>query len=118
MSSTRYGYVIRIGGDPEIAGALKSGMERGTGTAAAGTSSATAGAPSPEGKALGSDAVRRVAMMQHTPEEWAAMTTKARYDYGQTRPAPRWVQRLLVVWAMLCYGIAMAYRAQSKVLGD
>lgn len=116
MASTRYGYVIRIGGDPEIAGALKSGIETGTGTAAAGTSSAPAGAPSPEGKALGSDAVRRVAMMQHTPEEWAAMTTKARYDYGQTRQAPRWARRLLVAYAMLCYGLAQAFRAQRFVL--
>lgn len=103
MSSTRYGYVIRIGGDPEIGNALRDGVLKGT----------------PEREqppARGSEAVRRVAMMQHTPEEWAAMTTRARYDYGQTRPAPRWVQRLLVAWAMLCYGIAMAYRAQRYVL--
>lgn len=105
MASTRYGYVIRIGGDPEIRNALRDGVLKGT----------------PEREqppARGSEAVRRVAMMQHTPEEWAAMTTRARYDYGQTRPAPRWAQRLLVAWAMLCYGIAMAYRAQSKILGD
>ena len=103
MASTRYGYVIRIGGDPEIGNALRDGMLKGT----------------PEqAPARGSDAVRRVAMMQHTPEEWAAMTTKARYDYGQTRRAPRWAQRLLVAYAMLCYGIAQAFKAQSKVLGD
>ena len=103
MSSTRYGYVIRIGGDPEIGNALRDGVLKGT----------------PEREhppARGSEAVRRVAMMQHTPAEWAAMTTRARYDYGQTRPAPRWAQRLLVAWAMLCYGIAMAYRAQRYVL--
>ena len=103
MASTRYGYVIRIGGDPEIGAALRDGVLKGT----------------PEREqptARGSDAVRRVAMMQHTPEEWAAMTTKARYDYGQTRRAPRWAQRLLVAYALLCYGIAQAFRAQRFVL--
>ena len=99
----RYGYVIRIGGDPEIGTALRDGMMKGT--------------PDQEqAPARGSDAVRRVAMMQHTPEEWAAMTTKARYDYGQTRQAPRWAQRLLVAYAMLCYGIAQAFKAQRFVL--
>ena len=103
MASTRYGYVIRIGGDPEIRAALRDGMMTGT--------------PEREqAPARGSDAVRRVAMMQHTPEEWAAMTTQARYDYGQTRQAPRWAQRLLVAYAMLCYGIAQAFRAQRYVL--
>lgn len=102
MASTRYGYVIRIGGDPEIGNALRDGVLKGT--------------PEREAPKKGSDAVRRVAMHQHTPEEWAAMTTKARYDYGQTRPAPRWVQRLLVAYAMLCYGIAQAFRAQRYVL--
>lgn len=102
MASTRYGYVIRIGGDPEIGAALRDGMMKGT--------------PEREAPARGSDAVRRVAMMQHTPEEWAAMTTKARYDYGQTRQAPRWAQRLLVAYAMLCYSIAMAFKAQRFVL--
>ena len=104
MASTRYGYVIRIGGDPEIRAALRDGVLKGT--------------PEREAPARGSDAVRRVAMHQHTPEEWAAMTTQARYDYGQTRPAPRWAQRLLVAYAMMCYWIAQAFRAQSKVLGD
>lgn len=105
MSSTRYGYVIRIGGDPEIGNALRDGVLKGT-------------SEREQPPARGSEAVRRVAMMQHTPEEWAAMTTRARYDYGQTRPAPRWAERLLVAWAMVCYGIARAFRAQGKVLGD
>lgn len=103
MTSTRYGYVIRIGGDPEIRAALRDGVLKGT--------PAQEQAPK-----KGSDAVRRVAMHQHTPEEWEAMTTKARYDYGQTRQAPRWAQRLLVAYAMLCYGIAQAFRAQRFVL--
>ena len=98
----RYGYVIRMGGDPEISGALAAGIEAGS----------TAQRPAP-----GSDAVRRVAMMQHTPEEWARMTQEARVIYGGRRYMPRWAERLLVAWAMLCYGISRAYRAQDMVLG-
>lgn len=105
----RYGYAIRIGGDPEISGALKNGIEKGT-------SSGAGAPPSPEGKALGSDAVRRVAMMQHTPEEWAQMTEDAGVIYGGRRFMPRWAERLLVAYAMLCYGIAQAFKAQDKVL--
>lgn len=102
----RYGYAIRIGGDPEISGALKSGMEKGR------QAKAPAMAPGT------GEAVRRVAMHQHTPEEWGVMIAKAQYDYGQDEPAPRWAERLLVAWAMVCYGIARAFRAQGKVLGD
>jgi hypothetical protein len=100
----RYGYAIRIGGDPEISGALKSGMERGRQTKAPTLAPGTG------------EAVRRVAMHQHTPEEWGVMIAKAQYDYGQDEPAPRWVERLLVAWAMVCYRIARAFRAQDKVL--
>ncbi len=99
----RYGYAIRIGGDPEISGALKNGIEKGT--------PAQEQAPK-----KGSDAVRRVAMMQHTPEEWAQMTEDAGVIYGGRRFMPRWAERLLVAYAMLCYGIAQAFKAQDKVL--
>lgn len=99
----RYGYAIRIGGDPEIGAALRDGMMKGT--------------PAQEqAPARGSEAVRRVAMMQHTPEEWAQMTEDAGVIYGGRRFMPRWAERLLVVYAMLCYGIAQAFKAQDKVL--
>ena len=63
-----------------------------------------------------SEAVRRVAMMRHTPEEWAAMTIQARYDYGQDPPAPRWAERLLVGWALVCMGASWLYHLQDRLL--
>ena len=86
MRMARYGYVIRMGGDPEISGALRDGMEKGSPTRR--TSSVTAGAvpPSPSGE--GNDTARRLAMMRHTPEEWRQMTEDARVIYGgATGPA-------------------------------
>ena len=96
----RFGFAIRKGGDPEIANALESGIDRGTRTALAKQSS---------------DAVRRVAMMRHTPEEWAAMTVQARYDYGQDPPSPRWAERLLVGWALVCMGASWLYHLQDRL---
>ena len=94
----RYGYVIRIGGDPEISGALEAGLRAAT----------------PQRRA-GEDAIRRVAMMRHTPEEWQAMIAKAQYDYGQDRPAPRWARGLLGVWGLVCCGMSRLYHAQEIV---
>ena len=120
---TRYGYAIRMGGDAEIAGALAAGIERGTDT-----SSAPSGHLPLKGKAFGDDgkaeesgkasseAVRRAAMWQHSPEEWAQMMEEARVIYGGRRYSPRWATRLLVGWAMLCYGVAWLYRQQDRLL--
>ena len=96
----RFGFAIRKGGDPEIANALESGIDRGTRCAL---------------EKQSSDAVRRVAMMRHTPEEWAAMTIQARYDYGQDPPAPRWAERLLVGWALVCMGASWLYHLQDRL---
>ena len=96
----RFGFAIRKGGDPEIANALESGIDQGTRCALGKQSS---------------DAVRRVAMMRHTPEEWAAMTIQARYDYGQDPPAPRWAERLLVGWALVCMGASWLYHLQDRL---
>ena len=108
----RYGYVIRMGGDPEISAALREGVEMGT----RGTTSPGLRPPSPKGEGSGSETARRLAMMRHTPEEWRQMTEDARVIYGGQRYRPRWVERLLVAWAMLCYGIGQAYQAQDRVL--
>ena len=97
----RFGYAIRLGGDPEISGALAKGIRAGT---------------REELRSTGSDAVRRVAMMRHTPEEWDAMTAKARYDYGQDPVTPRWAEWLLVGWALTCEGIRWLYRQQDRIL--
>ena len=97
----RFGFAIKTGGDPEIAGALAAGIDCGTRRAMLET---------------GSEAVRRVAMMRHTPEEWEAMTIKARYDYGQDAPLPRWAERLLVIYAMVCMGVSWLYHRQDRLL--
>ena len=76
--------VIKTYGDSEIAGAIVNGIVRKT--------------PRPE-------SLRRVAMHQHTPEEWAAMITKARYDYGQDRTHGRLYEAVLVAWAMFWFDL-------------
>jgi len=135
----RYGYAIRVGGDSEIAGALAAGIESGTASAdttsltaaagtaslaaAAGTSSAPCGGTFPRGEGLGdgfggqaSDAVRRVAMMQHTPEEWAEMTEEARVFYGGQRYMPWLAEKLLIGYALICYVISIGWRALMESL--
>ena len=97
----RFGFAIKTGGDPEIAAALGSGIDQGTRRAL---------------EKQSSDAVRRVAMMRHTPSEWEAMTIKARYDYGQDTPLPRWAERLLVGWAMMWMGVQWLYHRQDRLL--
>jgi len=131
----RYGYAIRVGGDSEIAGALAAGIESGTASAdttsltaaagtaslaaAAGTSSAPYGGTFPRGEGFGgqaSDAVRRVAMMQHTPEEWAEMTEEARVFYGGQRYMPWLAEKLLIGYALICYVISIGWRALMESL--
>ena len=109
----RYGYVIRMGGDPEISAALREGMEKGSPTR---TSSVTACGRATFPRGEGSDTIRRLAMMRHTPEEWRQMTEEARVIHGGRKILPRWVERLLVAYAMICYGLSRAYRAQDRLL--
>ena len=97
----RFGFAIRTGGDPEISGALAAGIEQ---------------ASRDEVSSYVTDAVRRVAMMQHTPEEWEAMIVKARYEYGQDPPTPRWMERLLVTWALAWMGMRWLYHLQDRLL--
>lgn len=97
----RVGYAIRIGGDPEISSALADGIRAGT---------------RQEIQKTGSEAVRRVAMMQHTPQEWAQMTEDARVFYGGRSYLPRWAERLLALYGLICLGMSRAYKAQDKVL--
>ena len=111
----RFGYAIRTGGDPEIGDALKDGIERGTGR----PTGADAPPPRCGGEALerqSSEAVRRVAMMRHTPEEWAEMTEEARVFYGGRRYMPRWAEWLLVGYAMVCLWVSWLYHWQDKIL--
>lgn len=76
--------VIKTYGDNEIAGAIVNGIDRDV----------------PQ-----SEAVRRVAMHQHSPEEWAAMVTKAQYDYGQDKPHGRLYEAVLGAWALVWLGV-------------
>ena len=106
----RYGYAIRVGGDSEIAGALAAGIEKGT--------VEPPHAP-PELEPVGeqaSDAVRRVAMMQHTLEEWAEMTEEARVFYGGQRYMPWLAEKLLIGYALICYVISIGWRALMESL--
>ena len=97
----RFGYAIRTGGDPEISSALARGIQSGTRM---------------ELQRASSDAVRRVAMYQHSPEEWEAMIIQARYDYGQDPPPTRLETAALQLAAMICLGIRWLYHRQDKVL--
>ena len=106
----RFGYAIRIGGDAEISGALAAGMERGTG-------SLRRFAPPPsQREALGpraKEGLRRVAMYQHSPEEWAEMIEDARVVYGGQRATPKALQWLVVGYAVICTTIERCYRYLS-----
>lgn len=104
----RFGWAIRTGGDREIAGALAAGIER-----------ATTGAPNEAGRAFAGhaeEAVRRVAMMRHTPDEWDAMVMQARYDYGQDPEPSKIGSALLVGWAMVCMGASWLYHLPDRLL--
>ena len=58
------------------------------------------------------EALRRVAMHQHTPEEWAAMIEQARYDYGQERQHGRLYR---IVWGAIG-GIVLAVDSWYRYL--
>ena len=62
-----------------------------------------------------SDAVRRVAMHQHTPEEWAQMTEDVRRERELIRPAGKVYGAVLLAWAMLWVVIFDAYEYLSAI---
>lgn len=84
----KFGYFVRLGGDREIAEALQRGAD-GAMMARPGSSS---------------EAVRRVAMMRHTPEEWRRMTRRARRKYGRN-------EEITGIRGALLVGVAMAVLA-------
>ena len=93
----RFGYYVRLGGDREISEALARG---------------DTGALKPVPRAS-SEAVRRVAMMRHTPEEWREMRLDARRRYRRWKR--QWQRHnsvgtaLLIGYAMICYGAQVAF---------
>ena len=62
------------------------------------------------------EAARRAAIRRHTPQEWAAMTAQARFDYGQDPEPGKLARALTAIYGLLCYALARAYRAQAIVL--
>lgn len=89
----RYGYLVRLGGDAEVSEALERGV-RG------------AMLPAPRDN---NELCRRVAMWQHTPEEWARMTRKARRKYRKNRMPQGVAGALLVGYALICYGVQVGF---------
>lgn len=97
---TRFGYAIRTGGDAGISGALRSGIE-----------AATPAAPK-----ASDEVIRRLAMQRHTPEELKQMMQDARRDYTMPMPAPRWAERLLTLYALLCWCMSKAYHYPEELV--
>ena len=91
----RFGYFVRLGGDREISEALARG--------ATGAMQARPGSSS--------EAVRRVAMMKHTPEEWRRMTRKARRKYGRNEEITGVHGALLVGVALVVLGLSNGVEA-------
>ena len=117
----RRGVVILIRrGDPEITEPIADTLVRGRGDGKGPSTALMTTGARPTGNALPrmdcGEALRRVAIRRHTPEELEAMIAKAQYDYGQDPPLPRWAEWIVIGWALLCEGIRRAYRAQEKVL--
>ena len=61
------------------------------------------------------ESVRRLAMRQHSPEEWETMIVQARYDYGQDAPVGRVRRCVLGTWALVWLGIVGWYRYLSAI---
>lgn len=99
----RYGYMIRLGGDREISEALARGADASMQLIPA--------------RASSSEAVRRVAMWQHTPEEWHRMTLDARRRYRRNRQPQGVRKALLVGYALACYGVSLAWDVLTSAMG-
>lgn len=79
-------------GDPKLADAMANAVTRPT-----------------------SDAVRRVAMHQHTPEEWDEMTLQAQYDYGRNKVPGRICGAIMGLWGLLWMAIFAEYARLSAI---
>ena len=97
----RYGYFVRLGGDAEISEALARGAQ-GALVPMPGTSS---------------EAVRRVAMMRHTPQEWRRMTLEARRKYRRNRRPAGLGRALLAGYGLVCYAAAGLMKLLTDALG-
>lgn len=93
MKLKRLGYLVRLGGDTEVSEALERGVR---------------GAMLPVPRE-NNEACRRVAMWQHTPEEWRAMRLDARRRYRRNRQPHGVGKVLLIGYAMVCYCVQVGF---------
>jgi len=89
----RFGYLVRLGGDAEVSEALDRGVR---------------GAMLPVPRE-NNEACRRVAMWQHTPQEWREMTLDARRRYRRNRRPQGVGKALLIGYALVCLGVHAAF---------
>ena len=89
----RFGYLVRLGGDVEVSEALDRGVR---------------GAMLPVPRE-NNEACRRVAMWQHTPQEWREMTLDARRRYRRNRKPQGVGKALLIGYALACLGVHAAF---------
>ena len=114
--------ILLQSGDPEISGALAGGI-------LAARARRAGALPSEQIEVVEAEidrqriqtALLRVAVGNHkSAEDYAALVTKARGDYGQTRRPPGTARKvgkkLLGLYGLLCYTLAQIYKSQEKVL--
>lgn len=89
----KYGYYVRLGGDAEVSATLARG-------------DVATVLPAPMDR---NEACRRVAMWQHTPQEWRQMTLDARRRYRRNRRPQGVGKALLIGYALVCLGVHTAF---------
>ena len=94
MSVKKFGYLVRLGGDAEVSEALDRGVR---------------GAMLPVPRE-NNEACRRVAMWQHTPQEWREMTLDARRRYRRNRRPQGIGKALLIGYALVCLGVSAGFK--------
>lgn len=96
----KLGYLVRLGGDAEVREALDRGVR---------------GAMLPVPRE-NNEACRRVAMWQHTPQEWREMTLDARRRYRRNRRPQGVGKALLIGYALVCLWVSTGYRALWRAI--
>ena len=89
----KYGYYVRLGGDAEVSATLARG-------------DVATLLPAPMDR---NEACRRVAMWQHTPQEWRQMTLDARRRYRRNRRPQGIGKAMLIGYALVCLGVHTAF---------
>lgn len=113
----RYGYVIKMGGDPEISGAIAEGMLAGRAAQRRPYGESGAGMTATQRREIAKLVKVAIGNTKST-EDYMILCVAAEQEYRMPRRTElhRAAELLLVGWTMMCYGIARAFRAQDKVL--